>query len=355
MLKPTPVFLMLMATLTCSAQSPEQSDAGSAAPPRTPTDLSQATPRVTSMLLHDAFSLLNLTMAQERSLGMIEAKYPNMREQVLEARKAFRAAFQPAIEATDALMQVRDGANWAQAKKLGESTLNALNSSALTSEQAAEYISTVNRRAKGSMPHDIYVVLAALHPDYLRHPELELTRGYVQEYKTDGSGKSLGLKLSIQYPTSWVAAEGRRPHILWKASSHDSYVSAMLLVKNTPTQLTSDNDTKEALGYLTSQEYLAHEAPGAAYVAAGQTTIAGQPARYMDYEHVVSRKIGKDTVTMLMRGRYYVVIYGQTLIVFQADITEAQGGSVEAVRDAFRKHEKLFDLMALSLDIYNRY
>lgn len=38
------------------------------------------------------------------------------------------------------------------------------------------------------------------------------------EFKTDGSGKSVGLKIMIKYPCSWSQADGDRPHVLKKFS-----------------------------------------------------------------------------------------------------------------------------------------
>lgn len=37
-------------------------------------------------------------------------------------------------------------------------------------------------------------------------------------YKTDGTGKSLGLKIKLSVPCKWTQAEGERPHIVQKFS-----------------------------------------------------------------------------------------------------------------------------------------
>jgi hypothetical protein len=38
------------------------------------------------------------------------------------------------------------------------------------------------------------------------------------EYKTDGIGKSLGLKIKLSVPCKWTQAEGERPHVVQKFS-----------------------------------------------------------------------------------------------------------------------------------------
>lgn len=38
------------------------------------------------------------------------------------------------------------------------------------------------------------------------------------EYKTDGTGKSLGLKIKLSFPCKWTQAEGDRPHVVQKFS-----------------------------------------------------------------------------------------------------------------------------------------
>jgi len=36
------------------------------------------------------------------------------------------------------------------------------------------------------------------------------------DYQTDGTGKSLGLKIKLVYPCVWVASDGQRPHVVKK-------------------------------------------------------------------------------------------------------------------------------------------
>ena len=330
------------------AASPSAAQPATSASPQ----IANARPRVTDALLEDAPSVFSLTIAQDQSLNLIQAKYPDLRERVLEARHRFREAFEPAIGATDAVLAQRLGKEWETTKSTLISKTKDVLPGQITLEDAEEYIRLVERRAAGQLPRRIYVVLAAVHPDYCQRPELEVTRGFTSEFKSDGSGRSLGLKLALQYPLSWAASEGRRPHILWKASSHDSLANGMLLVKAAPE---TKDSVEKTLSYLTSEEYLDSEAPGARRLASGRRTIAGQPSAYLDYVRSLTRTIGKDDVCITMSGRFYFLIYDKALVVLAVDVSDTRGADEARVRQDFQRHEKLFDLIALSLDVLNRY
>ena len=51
---------------------------------------------------------------------------------------------------------------------------------------------------------------------------------------------------------------------------------------------------------------------------------------------------------------YFLTFHG-TLVVMSFDVSDFRGGSREQVDADFKRSEGLFDLMAMSLDIYNRY
>jgi hypothetical protein len=58
---------------------------------------------------------------------------------------------------------------------------------------------------------------------------------------------------------------------------------------------------------------------------------------------------------MNTRGRMYFLIYEGTMLVLSFDVSDFEGGSREQLDSEFKRREVLFDLMAQSLDIYNRY
>ena len=362
------ICLSLSVVLLLTGCGSEQEDAGARAPkvPEKPhahsdsavpeRDLPPAEPRITKQLLKDAFSVLALTIAQDYSLDVIQQKYPDLSEQVHESRAAFDRAYREGIDALDAYMgnDSAAGFQWDQKRGTLTQAMKQMDTSAFTRKQALDYIETVKRRAKGDIPQRIYAVLAAFHPEYLKHPDLELVRGYAREYKSDGSGKALGLKLAFQYPLSWRESEGRRPHIVRKFATHDSFASAMLLVKKVP-QDEVRRPVREALEYLSTKEYLTQEMTGAEFLSNGFTTIASQPASFVDYVRFLSRTIAGTKVVIKTRGRTYFIIYDGRLIAASFDVSTWGGSTPEDIGIEFRRREKLFQLMAYSVDFYDRY
>lgn len=230
-------------------------------------------PRLTREILTDAFSVFTLTIAQNTSLDAIQQRFPDLREQVLESRNAFDKAFRSAVDATDACLKEHFGLEWDQRKKAIYEAVKAVDNSTLSRTDALEYIETVNRRTKGDMPRRIYTVLATLHPVFIANPHLEFSNGYIREYRSDGSGNASGLKLAFQYPMSWEESEGRRPHIVRKFNTHNSFCSSMLVVKKLP-EASARMAVSEALKYMSSPEYLKVELPDAAFVSRGTRIIA---------------------------------------------------------------------------------
>lgn len=79
------------------------------------------------------------------------------------------------------------------------------------------------------------------------------------DYKTDGTGKSLGLKIKLSYPCNWTQADGDRPHVVKKFSyglnDGKSVIQALTIsqmqgvpTKNDIAQLLSPTGLKELSG-----------------------------------------------------------------------------------------------------------
>lgn len=307
---------------------------------------------ISGEMFRDAFSVFSLTEAQERSAAAIIAKFPDLRQDATMAKIEFDEAFGPAIRAVDDFLTQNSSAefDWPSLREKLEAEIGQLDFSQMSRQQALDYIETIRKRTKGDGPQRIYRVLMAFHPVYAEKPHMELVNGYKKEYTSDGAGKSLGLKISIEYPRSWEAAEGRRPHILQKFESPDSSASAMIYVNDIPlpARLSSDQDN---LDYLSSREYIEKEMPGAVFLSRSKTTIAGKPSAICDAILTRSAPAGDITV----RTRMYFILHKQKIVTFTVD-TAADGlKSRDEMEARFRNYEMLFDLMATSIDFYDKY
>ncbi len=89
-------------------------------------------------------------------------------------------------------------------------------------------------RIKGN--HEIYTefvsILLRHNPNYNSLPFAEFADGYLSRFDSDNHPKSKGLNLSLEYPKSWIAQEGKHPNILTTLKSYDGSCYTMILVKD---------------------------------------------------------------------------------------------------------------------------
>jgi len=323
---------------------------GFAAPPDART--------MSDKMTRNFFSVFSLFEAQERSLDVIIARFPDLRQDATMARVEFDQAFGASIKALDDFLTDNSSPDfdWSTLKETRiRAALGEMDFSQVSRQEALDYIETVKKRTKGDIPQHIYQVLVAFHPLYSREPHMEIVNGYSREYTSDGTGKSLGIKVSIEYPRSWEAADGRRPHILQNFESPDCSASAGITVSRIPplwarlwARLFSEQDN---LNYLSSKEYIEEEMPGAIFLASGKTTIAGKTAAFCDAMVTRSAPAGDFTD----RQRTYCILHKGKLVTLTFHVGAAGIHTPDEMNAAFLKYEKLFGLMATSLDFFDKY
>lgn len=177
-------------------------------------------------------------VGQEISLGMIERDFPDLSAQVALSRFMFDAAFGTSIRGIETELTKVLGANaTAEIASEGRKRLvPILEKNRFSQADAQQFIETMKSRAKGeNIESDVLETLLARK--YQTNPVAEFTDGWRQRYRSDGSGKSLGLQISMQLPKSWRAKEGERPHIVQKWVSKGGHGGTMIML--------IVNDTKE--------------------------------------------------------------------------------------------------------------
>ncbi|MEK7995377.1 MAG: hypothetical protein AAB403_16365 [Planctomycetota bacterium] len=157
---------------------------------------------------------------QEYSLRRIEATYPDLRIQVQLARLEFDTTFPGVKENLEAELTSAIGStNFDKVRAQTESGVRGLlDQQAMTPTLAQQFVGQVRARAKGNeMEAEVLNYLLAVQ--YAQDPVGEFLAGFRQRFRTDGTGKSQGVRLNLQVPRSWVAQEGERPHIVRKWAS----------------------------------------------------------------------------------------------------------------------------------------
>lgn len=170
-------------------------------------------------------------LGQAYSLDRVAREYPNLAGHAAVAKSLFDAAFaNPEATLEAELRSTLPPGDFERVKeRILEKTAATLSQQAITEAIARTFVSTVQSRAKGeSVEPDVLQTLLAVK--YQANPVAEFLDGWRQRYQTDGSGKSLGLRLALQLPKSWFAREAERPHILQKWLSEGGSGRGLIMV-----------------------------------------------------------------------------------------------------------------------------
>ncbi len=144
---------------------------------------------------------------QEYSLLRIEMKYPNLIGQVELTRAHFNSSFPDIESKTEELLKKALGNDYQKYTLMIRTKLKeTLGRQQLTKESALEFIHQVKARSKGEIESPILEFLLAVN--YASSPVSEFKAGFLKHYRTDGLGKSQGIKLKMKLPRSWADKEG---------------------------------------------------------------------------------------------------------------------------------------------------
>ncbi len=180
----------------------------------------------------------------------------------------------------------------------------------------------------------------------------ELLQQGKKKYSIRTHPKAHGLDISIEYPESWSAEEGIRPHIVQKFTGSvrgGIFPMCMVMVQKLP-----------AFAGILMQGEVAREVfsenlhellpPGATFIDGSQTKIDGEPGAWTKYYYETERagmKCGMYTLK-------YILFYEKKMFVLQCIV----GGNVndpEILKDAFNTYLPLFQLVGNSIVIHDKW
>lgn len=176
----------------------------------------------------------------------------------------------------------------------------------------------------------------------------EWVNGERSRFKTDGTGKSLGLKLSVDYPKSWAGQDGKRPHIVQKFTGEFSQSkNVVFLIQVVP--LENEERRIEILSAVDNPYDFKGSLPSeATFINGGKCKVDALNGAF--YVYKMSRS--NDLLTVFTKSKSYNFVYKDKWITL---LFMASGGTEEETDTFFAKVNPLFSLIANSFVLYNQW
>lgn len=287
-------------------------------------------------------------IGQSLLLAAIERRFPSLAGQVKYARYQFDGAFSKSIGAIESVMRERAGRKWdsVRSSMVAQFSSQASPQAAqMTMEQASEFLTEVQRRAKGEIPSPVLEVLLSLNPDYRSNPAQEYVDGFKKTFASDGSGKAKGFSFHIDYPSSWSSEPGNRPNIvrLFKSENGRGPEMILVLIKTIPADAAQDMATSGFPENVSEADLRSFVPESATYLAGGPLTIDGSHGCWI--EHALSSTRAGHTIAV--RTRIYAVFEREKMIQVQASVSSDKGTA--SLQEHMKKFHGLFTLVANSL------
>lgn len=289
---------------------------------------------------------------QKTSVITLSKNFPELNLDLNRAQNNFDRNFLTATNTIDAVLK-KEIAIWDSMKpQLLDTTRKQLSSSAVSKNQALQFIEEINSRSTGNIPSPIIETLLMYNPTFIRHPEKIYDADFVNVFNTRGHKKSQGLNIRVKYPKSWSVEEGDRPHVIKVFTSENGRGKevACMMIKNPPDSIKgefNDNSVKS----MFSREKIKDLVPdGCNYISGKPVTLDG-----LEGAMVTFSKKGKrlDVETHILMTEF-VTVYDKKVIYLQCAVL-GESGAEKKVKLKMKTFTPLFREMAKSLVLENQW
>ena len=319
----------------------------------------QAKPKfkLNNSLAKDIGRTYGFCLGQQISIRKLSDKFPEFATRAQQAQREFDLVFSKSISEMESLMEDYGKEEWSKIKKDLNTQLESNDISSVSQQDADSFIGTVIKRSKGDIQSPVLETLLLFKSLYWSNPLQEVLDGFQKEFKTDGTGKSLGLHLGVVYPASWEAKEARAPHIVKKFVGkplNGNIIQCMLFVNNLPTELKDSlalYDKNKILEYFTTEEVLKEGMPNVKILETGSATIAGEKTSWVK----VSFSQGTTMKDLYSCSIIYNLMYKDHIIQVQYFVYNMNNNTEQGVREVMESYESLFKLLAFKLYIYDKF
>ena len=241
-----------------------------------------------SNLINDQARTYGYIVAQDYKLSHISKEFPDLSLRVELTRLQFESVF-PEIK-TKLKRKMIETLGESRLKKLDEKLYDRMDNmyeeQEVKIEEAIDFLDLVKRRSEGEIESPVLENLLAVK--YKNEPVQEYVDGYRQRYKTDGLGKSQGVKLILQLPYSWIEKDGERPHIVKKWINLNGVSSGIIMldVRDAEGVNLTKTEVKKLVGSGEIKEFVPE---GATYTDSGYFFIEKQHGYWIQMEVLMER------------------------------------------------------------------
>ncbi|MBL8525566.1 MAG: hypothetical protein JNN20_17945 [Betaproteobacteria bacterium] len=274
-------------------------------------------------------------LGQEYSLSRIEKEFPELTGEVELARAQFGSTFpyiKPKLE-TQLKQAMGEKSFLETISTLQTKNKGNLGRQQITREIAGNFLQQVKARSKGEIESPVLEYLLTVK--YAANPVGEFADRFRQRYETDGTGKSQGLKVSLQLPRSWLGQNGERPHVVqkWVSENGTGLETIHIDIRDghgyNPTK-------KEMEEFVRSGEVKGAIPDGSLYIASGNFTLEKQNGYWVQISTPLERAGMKMYQNALM---YQFFFRGKAIgIMCQAGGSENEKSKID---DAFKRIQPL--------------
>ncbi|MDB2571768.1 hypothetical protein N9X82_04780 [Polaribacter sp.] len=313
----------------------------------------------------DISKALGYSYGIEISNNLIQEKFSDLSKKALMAQLEYNLAHKKAIVAMENEIATKMDMGKTEFKtQMLNQISTQLNLDNFSFSQANEYLKKFKTErifGEDELYKNFVQILLRHNPRYKEIPAREYLNNYREKFTSNNHKKSKGLNLSIEYPTSWINQEGKRPNILQLMKSYDGSCNMTILIKDIIAEMGLDKSTltKEDRDYLYSgafademnndvfnYDYGREYVDGIGLEAIAdysfeKTKIDGQPAMIVK----ASGKVKRGMVDIRVFTINYIIIY-KNYMVFVGFMINSYD---ENLPEEKKKYELLSELISSSL------
>lgn len=291
---------------------------------------------LTSVSVKGISQAYGFLLGQEYMLSRIKKDFPELVGEATIAQLQFNAAF-PEIKSKleSNLVQTLGKKAWQDMLVNLQSQLQLnIAQQVITKDMATDFLSEVKIRSKGNIESPVIEYLLAVK--YEKNPSKEFSDGYRQKYQTDGLGKSQGVIVNLELPRSWVAKEGKRPHIVqkWHSENGTGTEMIMLQVRDAEGITLTKKDIDVLLNSGELKKYIPDDAT---YINAGKFTIETLPGYWVHY----SMSMERAETNVYLESLSYQFTYRGKMILLMCQAGGDAALERSKVKDSFQRIQPL--------------